>query len=80
MLVDTDHFVSMTLANQNFSRVAHIVEQQGYAIILKNNQARFLLVSFKEAESMQTDSEKDLADISRKLVKQYKDVHKDLFE
>jgi antitoxin Phd len=80
MLVDTDHFVSMTLANQNFSRVAHIVEQKGYAIILKNNQARFLLVSFKEAESMQTDTESDLADISKKMAKQYREAHKELFE
>ena len=80
MLVDTDHFVSMTLANQKFSRVAHIVEQKGYAIILKNNQARFLLVSFKEAESMQTDTESDLADISKKMAKQYREAHKELFE
>ena len=80
MLVDTDHFVSMTLANQNFSRVVKMVEEKGYLIILKNNKARFLLVSFREAESMQTDTESDLSNISKKMAKQYREAHKELFE
>jgi antitoxin Phd len=37
MLIDTEYILSMTEANQNFSRVAKMVDQNGAAIIMKNN-------------------------------------------
>ena len=37
MMVNTKAIVSITEANQNFSRVARIVDEQGSAVILKNN-------------------------------------------
>jgi antitoxin Phd len=36
MLINTDYILSMTEANQNFSRVAKMVDQNGYAIIMKS--------------------------------------------
>ena len=38
MNVNTNAMVSMTEANQNFSRVARLVDEQGAAIIMKNNR------------------------------------------
>ena len=35
MLIDTRNIVSMTEANQNFSKVARLVDDNGSAIILK---------------------------------------------
>ncbi len=37
MNVNTKNLVSITEANQNFSRVARIVDENGSVIILKNN-------------------------------------------
>ena len=36
MMIDTNTIISMTEANQNFSKVARMVDQEGQAIILKN--------------------------------------------
>jgi len=36
MLVNTNNLVSITEANQNFSRVARLVEKNGAVVILKN--------------------------------------------
>ena len=37
MVINTDNLVSITEANQNFSRVARMVDENGAAVILKNN-------------------------------------------
>ena len=48
MPVDTDNLVSMTEANQNFSKVVRIVDESGLAVILKNNKPRYVVVDFDE--------------------------------
>ena len=48
MMIDTDNLVSMTEANQNFSSVAHAVDKNGMAVILKNNKPRYVVVDFDE--------------------------------
>ena len=42
MMVNTDMLVSMTEANQNFSKVAHVVDEKGMAVILKNNKPFYI--------------------------------------
>lgn len=37
MMVDTNNLVSITEANQNFSKVARMVDESGSVVILKNN-------------------------------------------
>ena len=37
MNINTDNLVSITEANQNFSRVARMVDEKGSVVILKNN-------------------------------------------
>ena len=38
MIIDTDKTVSMTEANQNFSKVARMAMEYGDVTILKNNK------------------------------------------
>ena len=40
MNINTDTMISMTEANQNFSKVARHVDEKGSAVILKNNAPR----------------------------------------
>ena len=53
MMIDTSALVAMTEANQNFSRVARLVDEQGAAVILKNNKPRYAVVDFAEYDSFQ---------------------------
>ena len=43
MNVNTKTMVSISEANQNFSKVARLVDQDGSAVILKNNSPRYLI-------------------------------------
>ena len=41
MTIDTNSMISITEANQNFSKVARVVDEHGTAVILKNNVPRY---------------------------------------
>ena len=68
MKVNTNNLVSITEANQNFSRIAKMVDKQGSVIILKNNAPRYILIDFNEAEAEQTVNTEDLMSISKRLI------------
>lgn len=78
MLVDTRNIISMTEANQNFSKVARMVDQAGSAIIIKNNKPRYLIIHFEETEEMLMASNEDLKNISERLIKKNRKAYEEL--
>ena len=54
MLIDTNNMVSATEANQNFSRVSRMVDENGMAIILKNNAPKYVVLSFDSISKQKT--------------------------
>jgi len=52
MILDTKVLVPMTEANQNFSRVVRMVDENGLAVILKNNKPRYMVVDFAEYDEI----------------------------
>ena len=72
MMINTKNIVSITEANQNFSRVARLVDEHGSAVILKNNTPRYLLIDFNQAEKEQTMSDESVMVISRRLMEKNK--------
>ncbi len=52
MMIDTDNIVSMTEANQNFSKVVHTVDKNGMAVILKSNKPKYIVVDFEQYNSI----------------------------
>ena len=78
MTVNTNALVSITEANQNFSRVARRVDENGSAIILKNNVPRYIIMEFPEAEKLQTAPDDDVEAISRRLIAKNLEAYKEL--
>ena len=68
MMINTDNLVSITDANQNFSRVARMVDENGAAIILKNNVPRYILMEFDQLEEEQIAGDEDIQEISKRLM------------
>ena len=46
MNINIENLVSISEANQNFSRVARLVDEKGTAVILKNNAPRYVLLDY----------------------------------
>lgn len=68
MIINTENLVSMTEANQNFSKVARIVDESGTAIILKNNTPRYVVIEFSKFEEEQKAPDEDVLAISQRLL------------
>ncbi|MDR0468683.1 MAG: type II toxin-antitoxin system Phd/YefM family antitoxin [Peptococcaceae bacterium] len=75
MMINTNNIVSITEANQNFSRVARMVDKNGSAIILKNNVPRYLLIEFSQAELEQTMPDEDVMSISHRIMEKNKEAY-----
>ena len=75
MVINTDNLVSITEANQNFSRVARLGDENGAAVILKNNTPRYVLIEFSQLESEQQASDEDVLAISRRLMAKNKEAY-----
>lgn len=48
MLIDSKQIVSMTEANQNFSKVVRLAEENGCIVIFKNNNPKLALVDLEQ--------------------------------
>lgn len=78
MNVNTKNLISITEANQNFSRVARLVDENGAAVILKNNVPRYLVVEFEQAEQEQIAADEDVLSISKRLIAKNKQAYEAL--
>jgi antitoxin Phd len=75
MTIDTNAMVSITEANQNFSKVARIVDELGNAVILKNNTPRYLVIDFSRVEQESITSDEDVMSISKRIIAQNKEAY-----
>ena len=45
-----------------------MVDEQGSAVILKNNVPRYLVIDFAQAEQIQASADEDVMSISKRLI------------
>ena len=75
MTIDTNTMVSISEANQNFSKVARLVDERGSAVILKNNVPRYLVIDFSKADEDIIAVDEDVLSISKKLMAQNQEAY-----
>ena len=75
MVINTDNLVSIKEANQNFYRVARMVDENGAAVILKNNVPRYVLMEFSQVEDEQQAKDEDILEISKRLITKNKQAY-----
>ena len=75
MTIDTNTMVSITEANQNFSKVARLVDELGSVVILKNNAPRYLVIDFSKADESAVAKEEDVLEVSKRLLAQNKEAY-----
>lgn len=78
MTIDTNTVVSMTDANQNFSKVTRIADQYGRAVIFKNNAPRYLVIQFPIADKVEEANTADALASSSKMMDLFDDAFKEL--
>lgn len=80
MNIESYKTVSITEVNQDFSRVARMVDENGAVVILKNNTARYLLIEFGKAERELEAADEDVMAVSKRLFAKNKKAYEVLAE
>lgn len=78
MNVNLKNLVSISEASQNFSKVARMVDENGAAVILKNNVPRYVLIDYGK---LQVDAEADnekLEDVATRLLQKHRKAFEEL--
>jgi len=74
MMINTKNMVSITEANQNFSRVARMAEEDGTVIIMKNNRPVYKITFILQEEPAM--SEEDIMAISDQLMERFGEAYR----
>lgn len=78
MMIDTTQMISVTEANQNFSRAARIADQQGQAYILKNNRLKYKLVNLEKENELELTDDEKIEVVARRILQKYKPAFMEL--
>ena len=78
MTIDTKTIVSVTEANQNFSRVTRIAEKNGQAVIFKNNRPKYLLVDVEATPYFDMTDDEKIDVIAARILKKFKPAFEEL--
>ena len=80
MNVNTDTLVPISEANQNFSKVARLVDKYGSVVILKNNAPRYVILEFPKAQTDEINlpTNDEVAALSDMFIKKNKKVYEEL--
>ena len=68
MQVNTNNLVSITEANQNFSRIARLVDTDGSVVILKNNVPRYILMEFSQFQKEEIADSDEVDTVARQIL------------
>ncbi|MCH5262781.1 MAG: type II toxin-antitoxin system Phd/YefM family antitoxin [Lachnospiraceae bacterium] len=71
MYIDLKNLVSISEANQNFSKVAKMVDENGAAVILKNNVPRYVLIDYSKLQENTEADDEMLEDVATRLLEKH---------
>ena len=78
MQIDTNTIVSVTEANQNFSRVTRIAEKSGQAVIFKNNRPKFLLIDMESSPVLELTDDEKIDIVAARILNRFRPAFEEL--
>ena len=78
MKINTDNLISITEANQNFSKVVRKVDESGTVVILKNNVPRYLVMEFSQFQTEELAANDDVQSIAARIISKNRKAFEEL--
>lgn len=72
MTIDTNTIISVSEANQNFSRVTRIADKNGQAVIFKNNRPKYLLLDIESSPVIDMTDDEKIDVVAARILKKYR--------
>ena len=76
--IDTNTIVSVSEANQNFSRVSRIADQYGQAVIFKNNRPKYILLDVDQSSLLDMTDDEKIDVVAARILERYRPAFEEL--
>ena len=71
MNININNLVSISEANQNFSKIARMVDENGAAVILKNNKPRYVLIEYSQLEKEEIVGDMEVENVAKNILSKH---------
>lgn len=78
MQINTSQIVSISEANQNFSRVARDAERMGSIVIFKNNKPKYRLIDIEQDTEIEMTDDEKIDFVAARILKKYHKAFEEL--
>ncbi|MBR6754651.1 MAG: type II toxin-antitoxin system Phd/YefM family antitoxin [Clostridia bacterium] len=78
MNINTNKIVSISDANQNFSKIARMTDKLGELYIFKNNKPKYKLVDIENDDSIEMTDDEKIDFVAARILKLYKPAFEEL--
>lgn len=78
MNINTNQIVPISEANQNFSKIARLVDKAGEVYIFKNNKPKYKLVDIENDSTIEMSDNEKIDFVATRILKKYRRAFEEL--
>lgn len=78
MKININSLVSISEANQNFSKVARLGDENGAAVILKNNVPHYVLIEYSQLQKEEILGDEEVDEVAKRVLSKHMKVFEEL--
>lgn len=78
MMIDTRQIITVTEANQNFSRATRIADEKGAALVFKNNRPKYKLINLEVEPDLELTDDEKIDIVARRIMQRFKPAFMEL--
>ena len=78
MLINTNQVLSVSDANQNFSKATRIVDKQGSVVLFKNNKPKYMLIDIQNNPTIDLTEDEKIDVIAKRILEKHKNAFLEL--
>ena len=78
MQINTNQIVSISEANQNFSRVAREADRMGSVVIFRNNKPKYKLIDIEQDTEIEMTDDEKIDFVAARILKKYHKAFEEL--
>lgn len=78
MMIDTAQIITVTEANQNFSRATRIADEKGAALVFKNDRPKYKLVNLEVEPDLELTDDEKIDIVARRIMQRFKPAFQEL--
>ena len=78
MNINTNDRVSISEANQNFSKIVRLVDEKGTAVITRNEVPRYIVMEYSAMGQEQVAADEEVLSVSKRLMEKNHQAYEEL--